>query len=283
VIFQLLKQRRRRRLQARPFPKQWLEAINRNVAFFRRLAATDQAEILRHIQVFLAEKRFEGCDGFEITDEIRLTIAAQACLLLLHRKTDYFPRLLTILVYPSAYMAEEKRQLQEHVWEEGKMTRLGETGRLLGSVVLAWDAVRSGAADAADGKNVVLHEFAHQLDFENFAADGAPVLASNEQQISWRKIMKAEFASLRAADESGIPTLLNSYGATDPAEFFAVSVEAFFEQPHALRVRHPKLYAELRSYFNQDPSEYSSEALGPAISTRNSASVRSNVIVDSDR
>jgi Mlc titration factor MtfA (ptsG expression regulator) len=259
VIFGLLKQRKRRRLQARAFSKEWLETINRNVAFFSRLRISDKAELLRHIQIFLAEKRFEGCDGLEITNEIRVTIAAQACLLLLHRKTDYFPRLLTILVYPSAYMAEEKRQLQEHIWEEGKTIRLGETGRLLGTVVLAWDAVRSGAADAADGKNVVLHEFAHQLDFENFAADGAPALPTREQQISWQEVMRAEFASLRAADESGIPTLLNSYGAIDPAEFFAVSVEAFFERPHALRVHHPKLYAELRKYFNQDPTEHSAE------------------------
>jgi Mlc titration factor MtfA (ptsG expression regulator) len=259
VIFSLLKQYRRRRLRAQTFPKKWLEIIKRNGAFFSRLHSNDQAELLRHIQVFVVEKRFEGCDGLEITDEIRLTIAAQACLLLLHRKTDYFPALLTILVYPSQYLAQEKRQLHEHVWQEGKTIRLGETGRLLGSVVLAWDAVKAGAADAADGKNVVLHEFAHQLDFENFAADGAPALATRDQQRSWHEVMKAEFASLRAADESGIPTLLDTYGATDPSEFFAVSVEAFFERPRALRVRHPRLYAELQKYFHQDPVEYSGE------------------------
>ena len=259
MIFSLLKERRRRHLQARSFPTQWLEIIRRNVSFFPPLPAADQAELIRHIQVFIAEKRFEGCDGVEITDEIRLTIAAQACLLLLHRETGYFPRLLTILVYPSMYVAEEQRQLHEHIWQEGKMIRMGETGRQLGTVVLAWDAVKSGAADAADGKNVVFHEFAHQLDFENFAADGAPALATREQQRSWHEVMKAEFASLRAADESGIPTLLDTYGATDPVEFFAVSVEAFFERARALRARHPKLYAELQKYFQQDPVQYSAE------------------------
>ena len=209
--------------------------------------------------MFLAEKRFEGCGGLAITDEIRVTIAAQACLLLLHRKTDYFPALLTILVYPSAYMVEEKRQIEDHVWEEGTMTRLGETGRRMGSLVLSWDAVKSGAADPSDGKNVVLHEFAHQLDYENFAADGVPGLTTREQQLSWSEVMKTEFASLRAADETGIPTLLDTYGATNPAEFFAVSTEAFFERPCALRSRHPKLYAELQRYFRQDPVEYSAE------------------------
>jgi MtfA peptidase len=262
MIFELLKQRRRRRLRARPFPKQWLTLIQRHVVFFHRLTASDRAELLGHVQVFLAEKRFEGCGGFVITDEVRVTIAAQACLLLLHRSTDSFPDLLTILVYPLTYMVEEKRQLGEHVWEEGTVSRLGETGRRMGSLVLSWGAVKHGAADPADGKNVVLHEFAHQLDFENHAADGVPRLATREQQSSWSEVMRSEFTSLRTADESGIPTLLNTYGATDPVEFFAVSVEAFFEQPRALRARHPKLYAELRSYFNQDPVEYSGEAFG---------------------
>jgi len=259
VIFGFLKQRRRRRLQIQPFPKEWLATIERNVSFFHRLSANDQAELLGHTHVFLAEKRFEGCDGLEITDEVRVTIAAQACLLLLHRKTDYFPRLLTILVYPSTYLAEDRRHVHGHVWQEGKMARLGETGRWLDAIVLAWDAVKSGAADPSDGKNVVLHEFAHQLDYENYAEDGAPALATRDQRWSWQEVMRGEFASLRAADETGIPTLLDTYGATNPAEFFAVSTEAFFERPRALRARHPKLYAELKSYFHQDPIEYSAE------------------------
>ncbi|PYJ46962.1 MAG: hypothetical protein DME85_07985 [Verrucomicrobia bacterium] len=254
-----MKQRRRRRLRARPLPKEWLEIIRRNIAFFSRLSASNQAELLGHIQVFLAEKRFEGCADLELTDEIRVTITAQACLLLLHRETDYFPSLLTILVYPSTYMVEEKRPIEEHIWEEGTVTRLGETGRRMGSLVLSWDAVKAGAADPSNGKNVVLHEFAHQLDYENYAADGVPGLATREQQLAWSEVMSSEFASLRAADETGIPTLLDTYGATNPAEFFAVSVEAFFEQPRALRARHPKLYAELRKYFKQDPVEYSAE------------------------
>src|SRR6516225_437316 len=259
MIFELLKQRRRRRLRARAFPKEWLKLIQRHIAFFSKLSAGDRAELLGHIQVFLAEKRFEGCAGFAITDEVRVTIAAQACLLLLHRETDYFPHLLTILVYPLSYMVQEDHQVGEHVWEEGTVSRLGETGRRMGSLVLAWGAVKHGAADPADGKNVVLHEFAHQLDFENDAADGVPGLATREQQLAWADVMRSEFASLRAAEESGVPTLLNTYGASDPAEFFAVSVEAFFEQPLALRTNHPKLYAELRTYFQQDPVDFSAE------------------------
>src|SRR6266568_4486129 len=261
MIFDFLKQWRRRRLRARPFPKEWLKLIQRHVIFFPRLSASDRAELLGHVQVFLAEKRFEGCGGFTITDEVRVTIAAQACLLLLHRKTDYFPGLLTILVYPLTYVVEEKRQVGEHLWEEGVVSRLGETGRRMGSLVLSWGAVKHGVADLSDGKNVVFHEFAHQLDFENHAADGVPGLATPQQQLAWAAVMRSEFASLRAADETGVPTLLDTYGAKDPAEFFAVSVEAFFELPRALRARYPKLYEQLRNYFQQDPVEYSAETI----------------------
>jgi MtfA peptidase len=258
-MFRIFKEQRRRRLRAQPVPEEWHAIISRNLPFFDRLLEADRKELLGHVQVFLAEKRFEGCSGLELTDEIRLTIATQACLLLMHRKTDYFPRLLTILVYPSGFVVDQARHVQGHIWEEGEEGRLGETGRDMGSMVLAWDAAKSGARDPSDGKNLVLHEFAHQLDFEDFAADGVPALGSRNDKRSWAEVMKMEFAALRAADETGIPTLLDSYGATNPAEFFAVATEAFFERPIALRRRHKPLYAELQRFFRQDPSLYSSE------------------------
>src|SRR5438874_4659077 len=155
MVFGFSKERRRQKLRNRPIPNEWRAILKRNVPVFGRLPLEDQAELLGHVQIFLAEKNFEGCGGLELDEEIRVTIAAQACLLLLHRKTDYYPRLITILIYPSQYVAEEKRQIHEHVWEEGKTVRLGETGRQLGAVVFAWDAVKSGATDSADGKNVV--------------------------------------------------------------------------------------------------------------------------------
>jgi len=258
-MFSFFKQQRRKRLRAQPFAEDAMIVIRQRVRFFERLPAADQQELLGHVQVFLAEKRFEGCGGLELTDDICLTISAQACLLLLHRRTDYFPRLLTILVYPSTYLAKENHPIDENIWHEGTASRLGETGRQLGSMVLAWDAAKSGAADPADGRNVVFHEFAHQLDYENYAADGVPVLTTRDQHAAWGAVMRVEFASLRAADETGIPTLLDNYGATSPAEFFAVATEAFFERPCALRMRHPRLYAEFVRYFHQDPTEYSAE------------------------
>ena len=196
-MFGVFKQRRRRQVRSQPVPNEWLSIISRNLPFFDRLAAVDQRELLGHVQVFLAEKRFEGCGGLQLTDEIRVTIATQACLLLLHRRTDYYPRLVTILVYPSGYVVNEERHVEGHIWEEGREGRLGETGRQMGSMVLAWDAAKSGASDPSDGKNLVLHEFAHQLDFEDFVGDGVPALSSRQEKLSWAEVMKVEFAALR--------------------------------------------------------------------------------------
>jgi MtfA peptidase len=259
-MFGILRERRRRLVRSRPVPNEWRAIISRNLPFFDRLSPEDQKELLEHVQVFLDEKRFEGCAGLEVTSEMRVTIATQACLLLLHRKSNYYPRLLTILVYPSGYFVDEERHLEGHIWEEGREGRLGETGRGMGSLVLAWDAAKSGARDPSDGKNLVLHEFAHQLDFEDDVADGVPALGSRGELLSWAEVMKMEFAALRAAGDTGIPTLLDTYGATNPAEFFAVATEAFFERPRALRRQHPRLFAELSRFFRQDPDRFSSES-----------------------
>jgi Mlc titration factor MtfA (ptsG expression regulator) len=261
MVFGLFTQRRREQLRAQPFPSAWRTIIEHNLPVFRRLTAADQAELMGHVQVFIAEKRFEGCGGLTLTDEIRVTIAAQACMLLLHRETDYYPELTSILVYPSGYTAYEDRHLGGGIWEEGGEDRLGHTARELRAMVLAWDAAKQGAADPSDGRNLVLHEFAHQLDFENMTADGTPALDTRSAYIAWARVMSAELDALRDADDAGLPTLLDRYGATNPAEFFAVATEAFFEQPVALRAHHPALFAELGRFFRQDPTTYSTEGI----------------------
>ena len=259
MILRFLKRRRRQRLRAQPFPAAWRSIITRNLPIFQRLPPEDQVELLGHVQVFLREKHFEGCGGLELSDEIRVTIAAQACLLLLHRETDYYPRLSSILVYPAGYTAYETRHLATNIWEEGGEYRLGQTGRQLGSLVLAWDDVKRGAAEPSDGTNLVLHEFAHQLDFEDSATDGAPALATRAEYLAWARVMSREFKALCDADRMGTPTVLDRYGATNPAEFFAVATEAFFERPRALRARHPELYAAFARFFRQDPIRYSAK------------------------
>src|SRR5678816_4209429 len=255
--FGFLTDRRRERLRAKPFPQEWRLALERNFPVFRRLNAADQAELLGDIQVFLAEKHFEGCDGLMLTDEMRVTIAAQACLLLLHRDTDYYPDLTSILVYPTGYTAQESRYLGGGVWEEGPEDRLGHTAHGLRALVLAWDAARHGAMNPVDGENVVLHEFAHQLDFENNRADGTPDLETRGEYESWSRVMSAEFEQLRRSIPYDYDAVLDIYGAQNPTEFFAVATEAFFETPRALKSKHPELYGALQRYFRQDPVTYS--------------------------
>ncbi|MBA2432610.1 MAG: zinc-dependent peptidase [Chthoniobacterales bacterium] len=259
-MFGFFKNRRRAELRARAVPNQWKEILRRNLPLFTRLPSNDQQELLGHVQVFLAEKNFEGCGGLELTEEIKVTIAAQACVLLLHRETDYYPQLVSILVYPSTYIARRHQPVSGHIWEEGDDTLLGHTQQRLDTVVLAWDAAKRGAADPADGQNLVLHEFAHQLDFEDASTDGAPLLGTGAEYRAWARIMSREFAQLRVAEESGAPSVFDTYGASNPAEFFAVVTEAFFEKPHAVQQRHPQLYTVLAKFFQQDPVRYSAEA-----------------------
>ena len=256
MIFDLFAGRRRRSLREAPVPSEWRAIVERNLPIFRRLPPDDQAELLGHVQVFLAEKHFEGCGGLELTDEITVTIAAQACLLLLHRDTDYYPRLRTILVYPTSYIAERERPTESGIWDDADEHRLGHTGQRLGAMVLAWDAAMHGAREPTDGHNLVLHEFAHQLDFEDDITDGTPALDTRAEYLAWARVMSEEFAALREAEAQGTPTLIDQYGAENPAEFFAVVTEAFFERPHALRRRHPELFQQLAAFYRQDPTGF---------------------------
>jgi hypothetical protein len=261
--FGLFKGRRRDRLRAKPAAREWREILERNLPVYNRLSREDQVELLGHIQVFLDEKHFEGAGGLELTDEVRVTIAGQACLLLLHRETDYYPELTSIIVYPSDYTVTDERHIGGGIWEEGGEARLGHTAHRLSALVLAWDSARRGAAAPADGHNLVLHEFAHQLDFENQDTDGTPDLNTREDYLAWGRVMNAEFEALRGSLRASQETLIDSYGATNPAEFFAVITEAFFERPRALRRRHPALFDQLRNFYQQDPTTYSAEPSVP--------------------
>ena len=251
----MFKSSRRERLRSLPLPEEWKRIIERNVRIYRRLSPDDQQELLGHTQVLLAEKHFEGCGGLELTDEIRVTIAAQASVLLLHRETDYYPRLTSILVYPAAYVVSGERPIGGGLWEDGEESLLGHTSRNLRALVIAWDDVLRGALVVDDGENVALHEFAHQLDFEDRAVDGTPLLES-WQYASWARVLSDEFETLQRDVNDDSPTLIDSYGAKNPAEFFAVVTELFFERPVELRQRHPALYEELRSFYRQDPATW---------------------------
>ncbi len=247
------KRRRREETAAGAFPSEWLSIIERNVPYYGRLTEADRTELQRHILIFLSEKRFEGCRGLQITDEIRLTVAAQACILLLHRRTDYYPGLKTILLYPEAYVARARRRIEGGLIAEGEEVRLGESWRR-GSVVLSWDDVRRGAADIQDGQNVVFHEFAHQLDSSAGRGDSSEVLRRRSSFIAWARVLGANYEQLRRDVDAHRPTVLRAYGAVSPAEFFAVATEVFFERSGELAKKHPELYRELKNFYHQDPA-----------------------------
>ena len=253
---------RRKKLQSAPFSPEWRKIIEMRCLFYFQLPEQDRNEIEGHIQIFLAEKKFEGCDGLSLTDEIKVCVAAFACLLLLHRDTDYYPSLRTILVYPTAYVVPTTRHVGSGVMEESQQVRAGESWRE-GAVVLAWDEVCQAIQSPGSGYNVILHEFAHQLDFEDGQADGVPLLGQDEslavrkqRYADWSRVMRVEFEQLRSRVQRGESTTLRDYGATNPAEFFAVATECFFGRPQELQQQHPNLYAEMKWYYQQDPAHW---------------------------
>ena len=251
-MFGLFKWHRRKRLRAAPFPADWLKIIETNVRYYACLPDADRRELEWLIQIFLAEKNFEGCGGLILTDEIKLTIAAQACLLILHRNSDIYPKLTTVIVYPSAYVVKNAMVAGTIVPLEGEFVHLGESWTL-GIVVLSWDEIRAGILDIEHGKNLVLHEFAHQLDWEDGAVDGIPRLDRPSQYRDWTRVFTAEYDRLKRDTWAGRHTVLDEYGTTNPAEFFAVATECFFEKPRVLQKSHPELYAQLRSVLSARP------------------------------
>lgn len=232
--------------------QEWQELLGR-VALCRRLPLEDRAELQEILTLLLRRKRFEGAGGLVMTDAIRVAIASQAAVLLLHRRTSLYSKLGSIIVYPGEYTVHENVETEDGWVDEIEEERSGEAWTI-GAVVLSWGDVIRDLHGAAS--NVVLHEFAHQLDAESGAMNGAPVLASRELRRRWADTLGRAFERLQAAIDREEETLLDPYGAEDAAEFFAVSVEAFFLQPEAMQRAEVELYRILRDYFRQDPSRW---------------------------
>jgi MtfA peptidase len=242
----------RRRLMAQPFPAAWRDIVKRRFPYFRALPADLQLQLKKHIQVFVAEKQFAGCDGLTVTDEMRVTIAAQACLLLLNRADYYYPKLKQILLYPSAFIVRGQNADAAGVMHQQHRVLSGESWGL-GKVILSWADTLDGAASPDDGRNVVIHEFAHQLDQEKGIANGAPLLQRSSDYQQWSGVMAEEFSRLQQQAQSARLSLFDHYGASNPAEFFAVVSEVFFEQPQQLSQLHPKLYLLLSQFYRLNP------------------------------
>ena len=248
MIFGWLKRRRRNKILADPFPESWALHINRNVRLSKDLRPDVLTRLKQATQIFIAEKFWEGCEGLDVTDEMKVTIAAQASLLLLGVEGFYFDNVTTVLVYPTAFSRSSR---------DGSPAsyRAGEAWQG-GPIVLAWDSVLKGGRNEDDGHNVVVHEFAHALDGLDGEMGGSITFGDRETDAQWTQLVRTEFEALRLAKTQGRRTLIDHYGATNPAEFFAVSAETFFEQPHELRAEHPELFRLLKLYFHEDPSEW---------------------------
>jgi len=247
-----LRQRRRQVLRHQPFPDAWRRILRQRVPLYQKLPTDLQLQLKGHIQVLLAEKTFIGCQGLSIDDDIRVTIAAHACLLLLNRPGGYYPNLRQVLVYPDSFVVERDQTDNVGVAHRARQILAGESWSQ-GQVVLSWQDTIDGAAIPDDGQNVAIHEFAHQLDQETGQANGAPALAHPSQYPRWAAVMSEEFRTLQARVTRGAASLFCDYAATDPAEFFAVASEVFFEQPGTMAQEHPALYQQFTQYYQVDP------------------------------
>jgi Mlc titration factor MtfA (ptsG expression regulator) len=258
IAYSLNKLRTRRALLRTPLRESARKELGGLFPRYKLIPSEYRSEFEGIVNVLMHEKQFEACGGLEeVTETQKLLICAQSALPIVALPNHkFYPRLKSILVYPGAFKDRGRRR-----WgvseEESNSVRLGESWQT-GSVILSWDSVVAGAANDDDGMNVVIHEFAHQLDQVNGAGDGIPILKSREAYERWVKVFYRNYEKLVEQVEAGKGgrAFLDPYGATNPAEFFAVSSETFFEEARDLKIKHPDLYAELSSYYHQDPASW---------------------------
>jgi len=244
---------RRKQIVAEEFPAQWERYLTENVALLGRLNVEEKARLRDIVKVMVREKSWEGCQGLELTDEHRVTIAGQAGMLIVNQEHNYFGNVQSILIYPAGYKVKTTTT-EGRIVSEVAATRLGEAWSSDLPIILSWPDALAGCRNEADGHNVVLHEFAHKLDNRDGQGDGVPKLGSDAEYSRWSTVMSHEFEVLKWRLSTGQPTLIDPYGSTSPAEFFAVSTECFFERPREVRRFHPDLYRILKEYYRQDPA-----------------------------
>lgn len=250
-MFSWLRNRRRRKLLEEPFPPWWEAVLRRNVGHYPRLSDAERARLRDVTRVLVAEKRWEGCGGFHVTDEVKVTVAAQAALLLLGIDHDYYARVDSVIVYPSVFRTPNP----EDGWEDDELSDTCLSGQAVyrGPVILSWDEVLPEGRDPDLGYNVVVHEFAHQLDFLDYEVNGTPPLDDPALAAKWGPVMTAAFERHRKALKRGHDTFFTEHAADDATEFFADASEAFYCRPADLRTEEPGVYELLKGYYRVDP------------------------------
>jgi len=256
----LLAARRRAQLRASSLPEADRMLLRRRLPVYGRVPAPLAQRLDELIAVFLAEKEFVGCQGLTVSRLMQLTIAAQACLLVLGRDEHVYDALRSILVYPSQFVVPDEWHDEDGVVTTEQKVLAGQAWDV-SRIILSWEDVRAGG-HGEEAYNVVIHEFAHYLDHEGGGLDGAPWLGSRDEQARWAAVFQREFDRLRQAVEAGEGTFLDPYAAEDEAEFFAVASEAFFETPAGLRAVHPALYGELAAWYRLDPAAWDEPSSG---------------------
>lgn len=237
-MFGLMRAWRRRRWMERELPDGWVSILQQRVPFFADLRGDERERFLNLLKVFVWEKHFIGAGDLEVTEEMKVVIAAAAVRLVLHLDLTYYNRLTEIVIYPGAY----KHPGDDHT------VILGEA-QSWGTVVLSWRDVLAGLANQHDSHDTATHEFAHVLDRANGSFDGTPELRGRADYRPWAKVMSRHFLALRDGQSCG--QLLRDYGATNEAEFFAVATEAFFENGESMRACAPDLFAELQRFYHR--------------------------------
>jgi len=260
----VVRRRRRHAALAQPLPGALVAAVDRNVAVRARLPAQLRRRHEGLINAFLAEKQFVGCNGLVVTDEIRATIAAQACLLVLGRPGGYYDELLSILVYPSAFWVEDEVHDDDGVVTRRRRVLSGEAWDSR-RIILSWEDIAGPDRSPDDGFNLVLHEFAHYLEAEGHGLPPSSPLPPERKRSraawargidDWAGDMAEEFNRLLDAVDRGEETFLDPYATEDEAEFFAVATEEFYERPVELLARHPRLYSRLQEFYGLDPAAW---------------------------
>jgi len=228
----------------------WRAAVSA-LPLLRGLSEEEMERLRELATLFLNEKQLVAAGGFSLDDDTRIKIAAQACLPILNLGLDSYAGWASVIVYPGEFVPEHEFMDEAGVVHVVRDAMLGESWER-GPVVLSGaDAVRGGGHD---GVNVVIHEFAHKLDMLNGAMNGFPPLHREMSSERWAQAFTAAFADFCARAESGMETALDPYGAESPAEFFAVTSEAFFETPQTLKQEYPDLYRQLAAFYRQDPA-----------------------------
>lgn len=250
MLFRWLTERRRARLLETEFPATWHDYLAANVKSYALLDEGEQKHLRDLVQVFIAEKHWEGCGGLELTEEMQVTIAANACVMILARDHDLLEEIESILVYPSGVVLPDQPASffdgRARVMSEG--TDVLGLAHMNGPMVLAWDNVLEGSRNPKDGRNLVIHEVAHKIDFLDGAADGTPPLDTAEQRRAWARACSEAYLAHKDGEEN----VLRDYATTNEAEFFAVASEMFFERPKRIAKELPALYTVMRDFYGLD-------------------------------